>query len=387
MNNELKFFSTVDSLTEEYTKIWEDACNIESPSKDKAAVDRVGEYFCNIAKSLGWKIEKYPQKEFGDVICITMNPNSPGAPIALSGHMDTVHPIGLFGSPAARREGDRLYGPGAVDCKGGIVAGFLAMHALMLSGYEGRPIKMLLQSNEEIGSGINNKAPIKAICEAAKDAVAFLNLEGHEDYFSGKACLIRKGIAGFIFKVHGISAHSSYCAREGASAIAEAAHKICELEKYKDDGGITFNVGKISGGTARNTIPGYCEFELDARFAKEEELKKIKAIIKNISETNTVPGCTCEAELVNLRVPMELCERNTALLEIANGAFRKNGLSTLDVGFRNGGSDAADVTAYGIPCIDSIGVSGERAHSKDEYGKVSSLPETAKRLATIICAL
>ena len=109
-------FDKIDSLTEEYVRVWEDVCNIESPSKDKAAVDRVGQYFCDMAARRGWKIERYPQKKFGDVICITLNADAKAAPIALSGHMDTVHPIGLFGSPAARRDGDKLHGPGAMDC-------------------------------------------------------------------------------------------------------------------------------------------------------------------------------------------------------------------------------------------------------------------------------
>ena len=387
MKNVSSVFDTIDVLVEQYINIWEDVCNIESPSADKAAVDRVGRYFCDMAESRGWKIEKYPQKEFGDVICITLNSDVRTAPIALSGHMDTVHPIGLFGSPAVRRDGDKLYGPGAMDCKGGIVAGLLAMQALEECGYKERPIMMLLQSNEEIGSGKNNKAPIRYICEKAKDAVAFLNLEGHEGYFDGKACLVRKGIAGFVFRVYGVSSHSSYCAREGASAIAEAAHKIIALEKIKNDGGITFNVGKIKGGTVRNTVPDFCEFELDCRYAKDAELDEIKQIVKSIAENTYVHGCTCEAELINWRSPMELCERNTALLDQANAAFIQNGLSTLEIGFRNGGSDAADVTAFGIPCIDSIGVGGERAHSVEEYGLIRSLPESAKRIAAIVSSM
>ena len=245
---------------------------------------------------------------------------------------------------------------------------------------------MLLQSNEEIGSGNNNKEPIRCICEKAKDAVAFLNLEGHERYFEGKACLMRKGIAGFVFRVHGVSSHSSYSAREGASAIAEAAHKIIELEKNKNDGGITFNVGKIKGGTATNTVPDFCEFELDCRYAKAEELDEIKQIVKRVAEHTYIRGCTCEVEMVSLRSAMELCDRNIALLNRANEAFAKAGLSTMEIGFRNGGSDAADATVFGIPCIDSMGVGGERAHSVEEYGVISSLPESAKRLATIICS-
>ncbi len=387
MEKILSIFETIDSLTDQYVNIWEDVCNIESPSVDKEAVDQVGSYFIRMAESMGWKIEKYPQKRFGDVICITMNPNSTAAPIALSGHMDTVHPIGIFGLPAVRRDGDKLYGPGAMDCKGGIVSGFLAMHALERSGYKDRPVMMLLQSNEEIGSGKNNKEPIRYICEKAKNAVAFLNLEGHEGYFDGKACLVRKGIAGFVFRVHGISAHACYCAREGASAIAEAAKKIVELEKFKNDSGITFNVGKINGGTVRNTIPDLCEFELDCRYVKNEDLDEVKRIVEAVADHTYIQGCTCEAELIDWRHPMELCERNIDLFNKANAAFVENGLSPLEIGFRNGGSDAADVTVFGIPCIDSLGVGGERAHSTEEYGVISSLPESAKRIAAIVCSI
>ena len=379
-------FDTIDKLNAQYVDIWEDILNIESPSNFKEGVDAVGEYFIELSKKKGWKIERFPEERFGDVICITMNPDSDKAPIALSGHMDTVHPIGLFDSPATRREGDRLYGPGAMDCKGGVVAGFLAMHALNECGYSDRPIMMLLQSNEEIGSGVENKSPIRRICEKAKDSVAFLNLEGHEGYFAGKACLERKGIAGFIFKVTGVSTHASYCAREGASAITEAAHKIIELEKIKEENGLTFNCGIIKGGTVRNTVPGECEFQLDVRFSSERELERAKEIIDRVTDTVYVPGCSCEAKMTNLRTAMELCDRNLELLAIANSAFEENGLSALEAGKRTGGSDAADVTAYGIPCIDSLGVGGERAHSKDEFGVISSLSESAKRIAAVISA-
>ena len=90
--------------------------------------------------------------------------------------------------------------------------------------------------------------------------------------------------------------------------------------------------------------------------------------------------------MINQRVPMELCERNQELLARANEGFLANGLSPLALGHRNGGSDAADVTAFGIPCIDSLGVGGERAHSAEEYGIISSLAESAKRIAAIIYA-
>ena len=84
---------------------------------------------------------------------------------------------------------------------------------------------------------------------------------------------------------------------------------------------------------------------------------------------------------------MELTERNIKLLNKANELFIQNGLSTLEIGMRTGGSDAADVSLFGIPCIDSLGVGGERAHSIEEYGIISSLEESAKRIVSIICGI
>lgn len=380
-------FNEIDRLSSGYVQIWEDVCNIESPSNDKKCVDRVGTYFCELAAKRNWKIEVFKQECFGDVVCITMNPESPMRPIVLSGHMDTVHPIGSFGTPAVRRDNTKLYGPGAMDCKGGIVAGFLAMDALRHCGFTDRPVMMLLQSNEEIGSGLNNKIPIQYICQKAKDAIAFLNLEGHDDSFSGKACLIRKGIAGFRFAIQGIETHASYAAREGASAIREAAYKIIEIEKIKDNDGVTCNCGIITGGTATNTVPGKCEFRVDVRFSTQEQYQDAVSHLRRIADKVYVSGCSCTMEQTNLRPAMELNEKNTALLKKANELFAKNGLPCLEIGMRTGGSDASDVTVCGIPCMDSIGVRGGRGHSVEEYGYISSLAESAKRIASIVCGI
>ena len=380
-------FDRIDQLNSTYIDIWEDVCNIESPSNDKVGVDQVGAYFRRMAEKHNWKVEVFAQDRFGDVICITMNPESPHQPVVLSGHMDTVHPVGSFGTPAVKRDAAKLYGPGAMDCKGGIVAGFLAMEALQNCGFRSRPVMMLLQSNEEIGSGLANKAPIEYICRKAEGAVAFLNLEGHEDYFAGKACLVRKGIAGFNFHIQGIETHASYCAREGANAIREAAYKIIEIEKMKDDNGITCNCGIISGGTATNTVPGKCEFRVDVRFSTQAQYQEAISNLQKIADTVYVPGCSCMMEQTNLRPAMELNEKNMALLNTSNELFEQNGLSRLEIGMRTGGSDAADVTCHGIACIDSIGVGGGRAHSREEYGDIYSLAESAKRIAAIVCGI
>lgn len=376
-----KLFQEIDGLNEQYIGVWADVCNLESPTADKVGVDAVGRYFADRAKAKGWLAEVFPQEVSGDVVCITMNAGAKGAPISLSGHIDTVHPVGSFGTPAVRIEEETIHGPGVTDCKGGVVAAFLAMDALERVGFTARPVRLLLQTDEETSSKGSNKATVQTICQKAADSAAFLNLEGFRD---GKACISRKGIARYILTVSGREAHASNCALQGANAIAEAAHIILRLEQLKDDDGITCNCGVISGGTVTNTVPKECVLQVDFRYADQEQLAQIRAILKEIEENPHIPGCSCRAELSTLRLAMKREERNLALLNRMNEIYAANGLPVLASGHSKGGSDAADVTAFGIPCVDSIGTEGGWIHSPDEYAWLRSLAESAKRIAAVI---
>ncbi|MBR2404524.1 MAG: M20/M25/M40 family metallo-hydrolase, partial [Clostridia bacterium] len=248
MINSENLFKRIDDMFPEYIKILEEFCLIESPTEYKEGVDAASNYIIKKAESFGWKVERQKQEIAGDCICITMNPDAAQAPVCLSGHVDTVHPLGLFGTPAVRIDGDKMYGPGAADCKGGIVAALLAMAALDEEGFRTRPIKLILQSDEETSSQESNHTTVQYMCECARDAVAFLNCE---PTLAGTVVLKRKGIAKYVFNVTGKGEHAAWCFN-GISAITEAAHKIIELEKYKDQNGITANCGVISGGTKVN---------------------------------------------------------------------------------------------------------------------------------------
>lgn len=374
-------FSAVDGLYERYLSVWEDICNLESPTENKAAVDAVGAYFIALAARHGWQVEVCPQERAGDAVCITMNPQAPGEPITLSGHMDTVHPIGSFGTPAVRRDGEKIYGPGVTDCKGGLAVAVLAMHALEQAGFTARPIQLILQSDEEGGSRQSDKQTINYICERAQGSAAFINLEGHT---YGECCLIRKGIATYTFTVTGVEAHSSRCATEGASAIALAARKILRLEALKDKDGITCNCGTVHGGSAVNTVAGTCVFTANFRFATEEQRRWIADFVQQVAAEELLPDCRCTVELTGSRLAMEDVPRNRALLTRMNEIYTRVGLSPLAPSRRTGGSDAAEVTAAGIPCVDNMGAAGDRIHSTDEYAYLASLKENAKRIAAVV---
>ncbi len=374
-----RLFAEIDRLEEQFKKVWIDVANIESPTEYKEGVDRVGEYFLSFAKNMGWQCEVVNREKSGNSVCITMNADSKKAPVTLSGHMDTVHPVGSFGNPAVRVEGDIIYGPGVTDCKGGTVAALYAMTALKNIGFNSRPVRLLLQSDEEVNSLLSNKETINYICEKAADSVAFLNCESTR---GDTAVLWRKGIARFRFDIKGKSIHASRCAEGGASAIAEAAHKIIELEKQKDGNGLTCNCGLINGGTAANTVPDSCCFYAEIRFNSREEKERGEAIIKAVAERSFIEGTECSLVEVTSRPAMEKAERNFALLDRLNEIYKECGLPTLTARQSLGGSDAAEVTVAGIPCVDSIGVAGDNIHTPDEYGRLSSLSEATRRIAT-----
>ena len=379
-------FAAIDQKTDDYVSFWREICQLESPTADKAGVDAVGAYFAQKATERGWKIEILEEAVSGNAICITMNQNAKGAPIALSGHVDTVHAVGSFGEHPVRMENGRICGPGATDCKGGLAAAFLAMDALRACGFTDRPILLLLQSDEEVGSKTSDKRTVHWICEKAKGCAAFLNLE---PFKKNRAVLTRKGILRYRLTVKGEAIHSSNCAdgEGGINAIAEAAHKILELEKMKDKDGITCNCGVIEGGTVANTVPEHCSFVADIRFANEAQRLEAEEKLRTVAAHSYLAGSKCTVEQVSTRAAMEPSEKNNALLERMNGIFAEVGLPVLEGRHSNGGSDAAYTTAAGIPTVDSLGTEGGRIHSVEEFGELASLPDAAKRIAAIALML
>lgn len=378
-----KLFEEIDKMQSQYLDILEDVCNIESPTSCKENVDAVGKYFIEMATKKGWDIEIEKQAVSGDIICITLNPDSDNSPITVSGHIDTVHPIGSFGTPAVRRDNANMYGPGVMDCKGGVVAAFLAMDALSQCGFKNRPVQLIIQSDEENGSRTSNKATIKYMCKKSENSIAFFNLEGN---LKDTAVISRKGILQYRYTVHGKALHSSRCP-DAANAVAEAASKILKLEELKNPDGLTCNCGVISGGTVPNSVAGVCIFYADFRYADSEQLERARQTAKQVAESTRIEGCSCDIEEINYRPAMPLTEKNEKLLEQMNKIYSENGLPVLTGRSCLSGSDAAYITECGIPCIDSIGTMGKNIHSTDEYIELASLAQAAKRIASVIYCL
>lgn len=381
MSEYKQVFETIDSLVPEFIKFWEDVGNIESPTNYKKGVDEVGNYFADYCSKEGWDIEFFKHDIVGNVVCVTMNPNIKNAPITLSGHMDTAHAVGSFGTPAVKVDEKNIYGPGVMDCKGGIVAAVMAMKALKKHNFSSRPIRLLLQSDEENVSAYSNKATINWICQKASDSIAFLNCESTR---KDSAVLWRKGCLRYMVKVTGKSIHGSRCAEGGVSAIQEAAYKIIKLEEFpKEVDGLSFNCGIIKGGTLANTVPDICCFNAEIRYGSQKELEKGKEILTEILSETHLEGTTTTWEVESYCPAMEKSQKNFDLLDKINEIYKKCNMPTLTARQSLGGSDAAAVTVAGIPCVDAIGVAGDFIHTPNEYATLESLAEAAKRIVAV----
>ena len=376
-----KVFDKIDELKDKYFNVLIDACNIESKTEDKEGVDKVGDYFASIAKDNGYVIKKQEFEKAGNVYSFTYNPNGKKKPICVSGHMDTVHTKGFFGYPTTRIEGDYVYGPGVNDCKGNIATELLVMEALKECGFTDRPVKLILQCDEEVNSYLSDYKSLDFMVEEAKGSVAFLNAENIDA--DRKLVVARKGMAVNKLIIHGKKFHAGNV-NHGISAIKEAAHKIIAFEDGNDENAITFNCGIINGGSVINIVPDRCEINVEYRFKNMEQKEIADKKFKTIVEKSFVEGTHTEVVPISKRLPMEPDEKNMKLVETINAICMDNGIEPFGHKETPGGADGAYPSLAGIPTVDGIGLEGEGAHTIGERARISSIPEMAKAVAAII---
>ena len=357
----------------------------ESPSRDKAAVNRVGAIVAEECRRLGAQVEIHPQAETGDHVLARFNLSSPSrrgaggeVGILLLSHMDTVFPLGTLEKMPFCEKGDNIFGPGVLDMKGGIVIALTALAALRETGsLPPRPITALFTSDEEIGSR-TSRGLIEGL---AKESALVLVLESGLP--NGAVKTWRKGVGDFTVRVRGRAAHAGGDHEKGRNAIEELAHQVLAIQKLTDyEKGTTLNVGVIHGGTATNVIPDEAMAEVDLRVMQPGEAERILACLHALKPV--LEGTSIEVTGELNRPPMPFDERMKATFERAKEIAGKRGIS-LQAGGSGGASDANFVAPLGIPVLDGLGAIGEGYHSEREYILTDSLSERALLLTALLC--
>lgn len=362
------------------TQLLKTLVETESPSHDKAAVDRVGAIVAEEARKLGAQVEVIPNQDTGDHILARFPSNLQPAtlnlqPILLLCHMDTVFPLGTIHKTPYREEGEKIFGPGTLDMKAGIVIALAAVESTQRSGMK-RPVTLLCTSDEEIGSH-TSRALIEKL---AKESALALIMEGA--LLDGSLKTWRKGVGGFDIIVKGRAAHAGGAHKDGRNAIEEMAHQVIAIQKLTDyDKQTTVNVGVIRGGTVSNVVPEEAAIEVDVRVMQPGEWERVEAAVRGLKPV--LDGTHIEIAGELNRPPMPFDELMRSTFEKAKTIAARIGME-LTAGGTGGASDGNFIAPLGVPLLDGMGAVGEGYHSEREFIYTDSMEQKARLIASLI---
>jgi len=341
---------------------------VESPSNHAAGVNRMMDLAQAEMKTIGAVIERIPGRDgFGDLVKARMPWGGNEAGILVLGHLDTVHPVGTLAGPLAyRREGDKLYGPGVYDMKGGIYIACFALRQIVRAGdICSLPITFMFIPDEEMGSP-TTRALIEA--EAQKSKYVLVP-EPAQD--AGRMITGRWAFARFWLHARGTPAHAGATLSQGHSAIREMARQIIRIENMSQpERNITLSVGVIQGGTFVNVVPIECRAEVLAVMPSQETFNEICSRMLALGPLNPATRFWVEQGPVR---PLFKADENVLAL------YRKAEAIAAEIGFEpghsevGGGSDGNFTGHLGIPTLDGLGVCGNGFHTHEEHLLVSSL--------------
>jgi glutamate carboxypeptidase len=357
-----------------------DLVAIESPSDDKAAVDRASAQVADWLQQAGGKIRWHRQKRFGDVLEARFGnrpQRQPAKPILLLGHLDTVWPMGTLAGMPFRVARGRVFGPGVYDMKAGVIMAIHAMAMLQEAKALRTPVVVLLNPDEEIGSPCS-----RAITEKiARECSAVFVLEPTQGP-QGAYKTARKGVGQYAIRVQGVAAHSGVDFEKGHSAILELARLLEKIARFTDlKSGLTVNPGTIRGGTRVNVVAAEAQAEVDVRIARMRDAARVERLFRSLRATDR--ACTVEITGGMNRPPMERSKGTVQLFQQARRLAAEMGLE-LQEASTGGGSDGNFTAALGIPTLDGMGAVGEGAHATHESILLEALaPRTALLTAMI----
>jgi len=336
----------------QYIKDLETVVQINSYTKNKRGVDRVGLHFDKWLEDLGYALRLHKREDIGNHRYYVSKTTPSAKKLLLLGHLDTVFPEGKF--EEFRVDEEWVYGPGVCDMKGGNIVLVHALQAIKEEGLEIQNIDVLLVSDEESGS----------------DDSKYLTSEiaGEYDYCfvyeaAGKNMEVvtaRKGVGTFFIDIEGKAAHAGNHYSDGVDANLELSYKLQELVQLTDlKKGTTLNVGKIDGGIGANTISPHAYIVFELRYTNTQERDRVLNAVNTIVNTSYIHGTKSKLSGGIQRDVMQESKASLELLENLENIFDQK----IPYESRGGVSDANIVSAKGVITLDGFGPFGDGDHT------------------------
>jgi glutamate carboxypeptidase len=362
----------------------EELVDISSHTPDLEGTTRVAHMFAEATRHIagaalhGGMVPSPSGKAGAHVVLTTPGDNA----VLLVGHHDTVFPKSTF--DGFREDGELLRGPGVLDMKGGLVVIAYALAALHEVDLLSRvPVRVISVADEEIGSPEGRTL----VLDAAKGAACALVFESGR--VNDQIVTRRKGIGGLTVVAHGKAAHAGNNHTDGVNAIWALARFIERAQELTDyERGVTVNVGKISGGIGKNTVPDRAEALVDCRFLTARDGEQLVAALRDAADAaaEKVFGSSIEVHGGISRMPLERTDASAVLLAEYASCARASGLGADEAPLIGGGSDANTVAAAGVPAIDGLGPRGKGFHTVDEFIERTTLIPKAEALVRFLAS-
>lgn len=353
----------------------------ESPTYDPAALARMMDLVAFECAAIGASVEIIPGRMgCGPSVRAKMPHKDQGKPgILVSGHMDTVHPVGTLAKNPFRVEGDKAYGPGIQDMKSGNYIALEAMRQIARAGLETPlPVTFLFTPDEEIGSPATREL-IEG--EALKNKYFLCPEPAH---LNNAVTTGRYAIARFEITCSGKPSHAGANVKGGISAVRELAHRIIEIEAMTTED-CTFSCNDVTSGQWVNCVPSFARAQVLSMAKKQEDLDAGEAAMLALAGTRNGVEFTVKTTVVRPVWENEQPE-TMALYEIAKGLAAEIGMELPYVS-SGGGSDANFSGAMRIPSLCSLGVSGAGLHTLEEHIDISSIVPRTRLLAGLFMTL
>ena len=352
----------------------------ESPTWNSAAVNAMLDLAARDMAIMGATIERIAGRQ-GLGGCIRARFPHPkfGEPgVLIAGHLDTVHPVGTLQTLPWRRDGNKCFGPGIFDMKGGNYLSLEAIRQLARASIETPlPITVLFTPDEEIGTP-STRDIIEA--EAARNKYVLVPEPGRPNngVVSG-----RYAIARFNLEAIGKPSHAGATLSSGRSAIREMAKQIIAIDAMTGDD-CTFSVGIVHGGQWVNCVATTCSGEALSMAKRQADLDR--GVERMLALSHTSDGVTFKVTRGVTRPAWEPDAGTLALFEKAKGLAKMLDID-LTHGSAGGGSDGNFTGAMGIATLDGLGVRGADAHTLNEHIEIDSLVERGRLMAGLLATL
>ncbi len=395
---EKRIVAAVDRRTDAAFELLAETVNVPSATENLAGVRAVGEIYAREFRALGfetrWVEVPAEMKRAGHFVATHRGKD--GSPrLLLIGHLDTVLQGETF-----RRDGNRAYGTGSSDMKGGNLVALEALRALHATGELRAMNVTVVFTGDEEDPGSPQLATREALLAAAADSDIALAFEGSAP---GKAVIGRRGIGSWRLKVTGVQGHSSgiFGEARGYGAIFEAARILDQFRNELREPNLTFNPAVIVGGTnvsydtatksgtalgKTNVIPREVSVEGDIRYLGAAQFESASEKMRAIVASN-LPRTSAEFVVENEYPSMAPNPGSERILGVLDAVSRDLGGGPIvaQPPIERGAGDIAFVCGDGrLACLDGLGTDGENDHAPGEYVLLDSLALQVKRAAILM---